>query len=131
MFKITICLCFISTLLAHNSQHQKIIERLTVGQETLYETQRITQREYEETIEYLDQFAKTTEGLLSLLKIFTPTEEGETSELLEDDILAQINKALEKHNQEVLEDLNSQNPVEGFYRIYHVFKKDSDKSPFL
>ncbi len=131
MFKITICLCFISTLLAHNSQHQEIIERLIVGQEALYETRRITQEEYKEALQYLKEFSKTTQGLLSLLKIFTPTEEGETSELLEDDILAQINKALEKHNQKVLEDLDSQNPVETIYNRYRVFKKDSDKSPFL
>jgi hypothetical protein len=131
VFKITICLCFISTLLAHNSQHQEIIERLIVGQEALYETRRITQEEYKEALQYLKEFSKTTQGLLSLLKIFTPTEEGETSELLEDDILAQINKALEKHNQKVLEDLDSQNPVETIYNRYRVFKKDSDKSPFL
>lgn len=130
MFKISICLCFISTLLAHNSQHQEIIERLTVGQGILYETQRITQEEYEEAIRYLEEFSKITEDLLALLK-FPPNEERVTSELLGDDALAHIYKAVNKHNQKVLEDLNSQNPVEAFYRIYHVFKKDSDKSPIL
>jgi len=129
VFKITICICFISTLLAQNSQHQEIIERLIAGQDKLLKTKGINQQEYQEAIEYLKQFSKTTEDLLGLLK-FPPNHEGVTSELLEDDIVGRIKRAVDKHNQEVLEDLELQNPLEIIYRIYHVFKKDSEKSPF-
>ena len=129
MLKIFICITFISTLLAQNSRHQEIIERLEAGQKLLKEGNLITTQEYKEAIKCLRQFAKTTQGFLDLLKIFGSSE-GETSELFEEDILSQINKAVDKYNQQVLEDLNSRTPAEILYNRYRVFKKDSEKSPF-